>query len=346
MQLSELMALRRGHGPGFDLLRLAAAALVLVSHAYPITYGDNDAEPLWRLSGGQLTLGRLAVGLFFATSGFLVAASFERARGLGDFAWRRAVRILPALWTTVGVCVVVAAFLTDAAPGAYWRAPGTWTYLLNGLFRFQAGLPGLFERSPVAATVNGSLWTLVHEVSCYLALAVAGALGLLRRRFLVALATALCALHYQVHPPFLGRFWELAGLAAYFGAGASLYLYRDKVPMRGALVLGSLAAFLIACRTGGLHLVAPAAVAYAAVWLGFRAAAVPLGGDYSYGVYLWAFPVQQLVAERVSNGPLLNIAVALPVTLGLALASWRLIEKPALRAKGLFARERRAAQLA
>ena len=173
----------------FDVLRLAAAMAVLLSHCYPLT---GREEPVARVVGE--TLGDLGVSVFFAISGFLVARSGAHSPGLRPFAAKRALRLLPALIVCVWLlALVLGPLLTTLSPGDYLTTPQTLIYPLRSsvLITFAGRLPGVFEHNPFIGAVDGSLWTLPLEACCYVMVAVLGVLALLHRRALLAGAVAV-----------------------------------------------------------------------------------------------------------------------------------------------------------
>jgi len=329
----------KGIGSGFDLLRLFAASMVLVSHAYPLTFGSDAIEPVFVLSHGQMTLGRIAVGLFFSTSGFLVTASLLRSESILDFGWRRAVRILPALWVVVAVCaLVVGPIFTRLALPAYFSDPGTYHYAFNAIFlTTYPALPGVFGSNPMGPPVNGSLWTLIYEVGSYVSLSALGFLGLYRWRlgFLIGIL-ALIGVTFMAPNLLHGRLRPFSELFVYFGIGSLIYLYRQYLWFSAGLA--ALAGLCIAASLmfGGAMIVVPIALGYIAIWFGFQKVTFKLQGDYSYGVYLWAFPIQQMLeASMPGLTPVRNIILALPLALLAGFLSWNGVEKPALKLKGL-----------
>lgn len=332
--------LRRFGGvvPGFDGLRLAAALLVLWSHAFPLT-GVAAAEPLHRLTGGQTTLGGVAVALFFAISGFVVTASLERSRGLLSFAGKRALRLLPALIAVVCVSAFVLGPLLTSAPLArYFGSGETWRYLLNVVFVPRYELPGVFENAPYPSAVNGSLWTLRWEVLSYAGLALLWATVLRPRRWLAPIAAAggLIAGLVIARLPDAGPLAMFQSAAVLFGAfmcGASLYLWRDRVPLDGRIAWASAALLVAAALFGVFKEASPPALAYLCLFGSLRAWP-RLRDDWSYGVYLWAFPIQQvLVVTGLGALWWSNAALGTLATLAAAALSWRLVEKPALGLK-------------
>lgn len=326
--------LAHGRDNHFNLIRLLAASAVLVSHSYPLTLGRGAVEPLDAWTGHSL--GACAVFIFFGISGFMITASFERRHDLAAFGAARVARIFPGLLVALALTAfVLGPAVSDLSPLAYLTDPATLTYLPRNLsLKFlQYELPGVFSSNPYGGAVNGSLWTLFWEVSCYVMVVIAGLAGLLRpSRFGGALAAYLAVLAVLI---WRGTDSSAVELSLPFVIGMALHVYRERI------VLGwwSLAiALLFAALTypTPLWLMGYAtALTFGAIWLGFAKAPLLLPfnriGDFSYGTYIYAFPVQQAVAWYFPGIDALQmIAVALPVTLGLAALSWWLIEEPAL----------------
>lgn len=337
-----------GHGPSFDAIRLAAAFLVLVSHSVPIATGHGEGEWLHRWSNGEVTFGLLAVGVFFALSGFLVTLSFQRSRGVRDFAVKRALRILPAYWVVVLLSALVLGPALTVFPLKDYFAHGDfWKYLRALYFTIKHGLPGVFEGNAYPRAVNGSLWTLEYEVKAYFALGLLGVLGFLRPGRMAGVALLVIA---------VSAGFTLSGIVkhdlklySYFAAGAAFALWMNKIPFDGRLAAAAALALAAAVPAGLYSIVFPLTAPYLVLYLGLTPC-VPLSralrsGDYSYGVYLYAFPVQQIVAQFAPALPWWgNAALAAPVTLCCAIASWHLVERPALRQKGRFLSARSAQQ--
>lgn len=335
----------------FNLMRMLAALALLLSHSFPLALGPRAVEPFQASLG--MTLGTLAVGIFFTISGYLVTASLVSRPSLADFALARARRIYPGLWVAIALTVfVLGAGFTTLDLDDYLSHPRTWFYVLkNGtlLFGFVDRLPGVFADLPYPGVVNGSLWTLPIEVRLYVALAaVQAALLRWRRRrpgapigpVLVALA-ASCVVTVA---------WQGAEsssalrFSAMFFVGAVLQLYRHRIPLTVSGLAAGVALLAVGSIDTGLFALAfVSAGAYVVLCLAY----LPGGwlrrynrlGDYSYGLYIYAFPVQQLVAvARPGIGVAALFAASAAGTLVLAVLSWHLVESPVLRrAAGLRA---------
>ena len=331
----------------FDSIRLFAASAVIISHSFALTSGSDLTEPLFRLTRGQATIGLSAVGIFFIVSGLLISMSFDRSKTAARFALNRALRLFPGLW----VCVLLTVFvlgpvLTMLPLSDYVSDKQTWGFLGALVFwPFSSGMGGMFPDNPYPHAVNGSLWTLKYEVVFY----IGGAILLLTgrwRRALVLLAwgvsmvaTILLRDPHQ-HSGLLYHVAQLLWLFRFYGAGMLCYLYRDRVPLHTGF--GWLAAFgvVVAMATPLFAEALALGGAYTVLILAFHAPRwfkrLTRRGDMSYGVYIYAFPIQQaLVPFSLSfrSPAFANIALSFPLILLLAWLSWRLVEAPALRFK-------------
>ncbi|MFA9229772.1 MAG: acyltransferase family protein [Microgenomates group bacterium] len=329
-----------GRDNNLNLIRFLAATAVLVSHAVPITLGETVAEPLEAVFGRSL--GSVAVFIFFAISGFLISASFVRSSSGGAF-WRaRALRIIPCLVVSVVlVGFVLGPAVTTLPLTDYLTQPKIWTFLPRNILLAlpQYTLPGVFETNPYP-TVLGSIWTLVHEVGCYGMVFVLGLLGCLRtsNRMMLALGAyaAFWAVTVFFDIPLHIKIEQFRLLSFPFIVGMVFHMWRDRIPLSiwggAGLIFGT-----VLLRDTALYTaVFVVTLAYVTLWAAFA----PGGalrvynrvGDYSYGLYLYAFPIQGLVVWLW--GPMTpgwNILLALPITLILSVLSWHLIEAPALR---------------
>ena len=336
----------------FDVLRLLAALAVLVSHSYFFT-GTVAAEPFLKYFGGYETGGGWGVATFFVISGFLVTRSVL-TRETGDYLAARALRIVPALIVVSLFTVFVIGPLTTALPlPEYFSSTATFSYLANAfVFKIQYSLPGVFEKLHDKAA-NGSLWTLPIEASFYVILPILFVTGLLKRSIVLALYVVMMVLYaHGLH--FEGLSFVNQGVSLsmgvtsftalhfglYFVAGSLLWLYRDRIPLSAGLAFS--AVLLLYMGSTGvakqiiLHIALPYLVIYAALYRKAQTNAYDRIGDVSYGVYIYAMPVQQSVVYFLGSeiGPTLLTSISLPAVLLLAFLSWRYVERVSLKQKG------------
>lgn len=319
----------------FNLMRLVAAWMVIYGHASAVTGVPFTDAFAWMT--GMRGAGAVAVDLFFVASGFLIAASLER-NDVRGYLVSRGLRILPALVACVALTAFVLGPLLTAAAD-YWRQGQTWGYFFVNasllLSRFH--LPGVFDTHP-QAVVNGSLWTLPNEARLYVLLLVAWLLGLVTpRRYTPLWALALLAGYALACRawPLPDHVQKIGECTAFFTTGTLLWVNRDRVRLSGWVVLALLLAF--AALRGGTwaHLPYFGLLTYGTLYVALRWK-LPLirHTDLSYGIYLYGWPAQQLAwllpAGKTIAG---NILIASGLAVAMALLSWFLIERPALRLK-------------
>ena len=327
--------LNRGRHNNMDILRLVAAMAVVVSHAWPLALGPGTPEPLEALIG--LSLGKVAVFVFFFLSGMLVSASADRNMGSRvTFLKARVFRIFPGL----AVALVVTAGLAQGF-GANAGLSELATYVLRGLslVSLQHTIGMAFADAPYPLAVNGPLWTLFYEVLCYAIVASAIWSGLLGKVWgwglLVAVAGGLWmafdVLDTATAHPISYRLSVLAPLLLTFVMGAVFWRLRRRIVLHwGIGVLLMVPAILLV----GHAMFLPAfvlALGYGLCLVSFRLPTVALKGDISYGIYIYGWPVSQcLVALLAPMSPLALAVLSLGAVLPFACLSWVLIEKPSL----------------
>ena len=329
----------------FDFLRLLLAVLVIFSHSYPLLYGSRLWEPLCRATRGQIEAGAVAVDGFFVISGYLIAQSWVKGRGPADFARKRFLRIYPGFTVALLFCILVVAPLSGVYSATYFRDPATWQYLWSPLLLWQVhmNLPGVLLHNPFSGAVNGSLWTIPYELQCYAMVAVLGLLGLYRRRLGVLILLVAVFAFYNAEPYLHLRHFHalldrdyLPRLVTYYLAGMTAYFYRDRLPHSRWLVIASAFALMLTLHRG-LSLTLPVFGTYLLLHTAFsrtlRLQNFARHGDISYGIYLYAFPVQQLLIMRWPHSltPTTLFLLALPCTVLLAIISWHWVEQPFLK---------------
>jgi peptidoglycan/LPS O-acetylase OafA/YrhL len=338
MPLNDRLACRDNN---LNLIRVVAAVAVLVSHAWPITLGPGTDEPLEQALGHSL--GHIAVLVFFAASGYLIAASFAGRRSLAAFLLARAARLLPGLAVSVAlVALLLGPAVTTLPSATYLASPETWAFVLRNitLLKVQFTLPGVFEANPYPS-VEGSIWTLLYEVACYLGVVFLGLAGLLERRtagtVALVLWLAITVLHDAIGLKTFHQLDQLMPLSQPFALGILAWFWRHRLPVGVLPVLAAAALTALARGTPAYEALLVLTVAWATLALAV-ARSGPLRrynriGDYSYGLYIYAFPLQGLVVWLCGPmTPLENIALSLPLALACAVPSWHLAERPALRA--------------
>ncbi len=344
-----------GRDNNFNLIRFIAASMVLVTHSFALVTGSPESEPLRDTLG--MTLGSIAVDIFFVTSGFLITSSFVSRNNLLAFAWARMLRIYPALIVALLISTFIIGLLFTNNPKLdYLTNIQTYKYFIRNsllFFGIEHTLPGVFADAPYKNAVNGSLWTLPYEVKMYTLLALflcfltfAGKhLKLISNsRGIFFIAFASVVVHMAINfAPQLELFNEkFIRLFSMFFFGAAVYLWAGKIKLSHKLfTLGAIALAIATLDKSAFFIVYCVSLPY----LLFYIAYVPGGpvrqfnrlGDFSYGMYIYAFPIQQMIATLHPETSITKmIAYSFILTLLCSVLSWNLIEKKALKLKNAY----------
>lgn len=325
----------------FDFLRFGAACAVVLGHCYWLS-GAGATEPMRRFTGSVDTAD-IAVNLFFVMSGFLIAASWLNSRSVLDFAAKRALRIFPALCMSVLLTVLVVGPLVTGMPlKDYVLHSQTLRFLGNMALVTQFHLPGVFTENPFPDTVNGSVWTLPYEVLMYTSLMLLGLIGLIGRVAVLAVPLALMFIHFYLIPG-LGLESDVlrktTRLGMFFFLGSALYLYRRILPWNWKVALGLLVVSLLSARTELWPYIHVLTLPYLTIYLAHlpipRLSRFGRYGDFSYGIYIFSFPIQQWLMHafdaQLSLGTFM--AISLAASIAVAALSWHFVELPALQLK-------------
>lgn len=337
--IDEALRLRGQRTSGFDYIRITLAASIILWHAIPLSYGPAVELTYWRSPFGWAY--HFVLPMFFALSGFLVAGSLNRCPTLISFFGLRVLRIVPALSVEITLsALLLGPALTSYTVAAYFADPRFHSYFLNIVGEIHYVLPGLFDSNPLPSMVNAQLWTIPYELQCYLAIGGLAVTAALRQRVILLVVVLASQALWVWQAIKMGEDGSSGGasgpvLVVAFLAGILFHLYRDRIRLSRTAFLvvlaGSIA--LSALPHGAYYLPLPAT--YLTIYLGLlnpRPIRLVSSGDYSYGLYLYGYPLQQAVA---AIGPethhwWINAGVSLPATLLIAILSWRMVEKPAL----------------
>lgn len=330
----------------FALIRFVAATLVVFSHSFALS-GHVKAEPLARLVG-ILDFATAAVISFFIMSGFLIVRSASLSKGVLSYVRARILRIWPGLvFTAFFAAFIIGPLATGLPSMAYFSSGQTWLYAISVSF-FDVGrlLPEVFVGNPIPHGVNGSLWTLQVEVWLYGIVGFLMLFGAIRSRLTFNLLMVGAIAAYLIAPEAVLQWiprhdeYMTPRLVASFIIGACVYVNAPYIPLHPLVgVVLSLAAAL-AVNT---RLFDPLFYIAFGYWIIFLALYSPLhvrrwnaSADYSYGIYIFAFPIQQVIASwfGAATSPFVFFALAYPLTLAMAVVSWRLVESRALKLKG------------
>jgi peptidoglycan/LPS O-acetylase OafA/YrhL len=354
-----------------NAIRLLFALMVLLGHAIPLGGYAKDMPRLFFHD----EIPTYALAGFFVMSGYLIAASRLASRSFGDYMWRRFLRMYPA-WIAslllVGVVLGPLSRIIEGKSGYDWSSG--FGYIGYNLFLklIQLNVTGTLDDVPVVGVWNFSAWTLFYEATLWVGMGLL--LTILGRRhlrigvwaglafftlikvldiFVVsysasnydandAVAKKIAEAHASGFDSMVATFEPLARLGIFFMAGAIFYLYRDKIKIAPAAVWACAAVCVGLGVIGWFHVFAALPFAYVVLYFGSstRLSSVNYPDDYSYGMYIYAFPLTQIMATIALDHPMpvwVFLPLCLLVTMPFAWVSWHFLEKPAMSLKRLTA---------
>lgn len=335
----------------FDDLRFILACLVLYVHSYALLYGENGGTDPWTVwTHFQLSPGTLAVYGFFVLSGFFMIQSWEATASLWQYTKNRILRIVPAFWLSLFVSSFVLVPLISTNSEIWTLNAGSSVYFFFKSAIFQSlgaawTINGVFPNNPLADNINGSMWTLKYEVFLYFFLPVVLYFTHQKRHFILAgtvvLASLCLAFSANGFILFSGlgsdEYFKLLVLTTFFYYGVLLYLYKENIIVSKRLIVLFGVIFIASFFLGNLKLTTLFIFPYLLLVAGsfVKIHWFSRMGDYSYGMYIYAFPVQQTLVHFYAHeltAPTLFVG-SFFITLGLSIASWHLVEKRVLRMK-------------
>jgi peptidoglycan/LPS O-acetylase OafA/YrhL len=344
----------------FHLIRFIAASLVLFGHCYPMTdRGTYDYITI--ASTGIFPTAHMGVCIFFIVSGYLISQSLQNSKTLINFFWRRFLRIYPALIIALLFCIFVVGPICTVLPlKSYFTSYETyrffkWLKLYPFIYNT---LPGVFQSLPEKDNINGSLWTLPYEITMYLSLMILGYFNLFKKRFFVLFIYILSfpIVYYALFYVNISKLIPILHLSlvstlefgSFFFAGVILFLFKDKVVYKFIYFVFMIIVWFgfgfwdLTRNDHFIKIISLIALPYMVMYLAnLKGKLNRFGeiGDFSYGIYIYAFPVQQMLVY--SYGTEISIIklflMSFSITLTLSIFSWYLIEEKALRLKSLIA---------
>jgi peptidoglycan/LPS O-acetylase OafA/YrhL len=352
--MANLLTAVRSHENNFNVVRLTLATLVVAYHAFCLnTMKINAVDPatkfLTQLAG--IDLGRFSVDMFFIISGIFVTQSWLNDPHVFRFAARRIVRLIPALFFCTVITTSIAAlfFSNNGIVGLTDRA--FWLYIAKTSFLLDVvnfgvyipTIPGVFQNLDIAI-INGSLWTLIWEARFYIILGLLGSVFVFHRKLMLVVACFVFLLLIVFEKQLVEKvIWELDLFSCFLGGiiiGCSASLIRSKLFYGGLFILLGMA------LSKFYHLIGILVIG-GAITIFVGSAGVKLSkhmqfNDYSYGVYIYHWPIMQML--RSASEPLdpfeLFVLTAL-VVLPVAALSWHFIEAPSMAAIKIFLRPSR-----
>lgn len=329
----------------FDFLRLVAAFLVFFGHEILVTRSSGFLN--WN---GGVAISAIGVNIFFIISGFLIANSWVASPNLILFLKKRILRIYPGLVVLGLVTVfILGPSMTIFSFSDYFQDIYTINYIKNillfNLIDIRSNvLTGVFTFNKLPSVVNASLWTVPVELGCYLSLLMFGILGLLKKRlFIFSMWIVLLILSILTltapQDNFQLPYSDIIRLITYFFSGIAIYLYKDSIALSTKTFTLLLIVLIGSAFTTYFALICFLTLPIILILGAFSKISlfkkITNYGDFSYGFYLYAFPVQQTVSHILKGDSSFfkNITISFILTMFLAVLSWYFIEKPFLSLK-------------
>jgi peptidoglycan/LPS O-acetylase OafA/YrhL len=341
--------LDRNRSNNFNALRLFFALAVVWSHSFALFQGSEATEPTSELLNGIYNAGTVSVFAFFTISGFLISQSWSRSSTWHSYLRKRVARIYPGYLVAVTLCsLLVVPLFSTLSFADYTRAD--WLGMASNVLlrNFIVG-----SNAFNGVNVNGSLWSIPYEFWCYIGILGLGLTGLFAKRTVI-LVIAILVMVIRAWLDLTGRkHWGGGWLEVIFGyqyrwfgvlpsflLGAAAYQYRSTIRRSGWILIAMVAALVIACHLPVAaiqqdvmaRLIFPPTLAYLVFYVAFANFGLPDAGrfgDFSYGTYLYAFPIQQMLASVWKDQlpfPLL-ILVSLLLALIAGVFSWFAVER-------------------
>jgi len=319
---------------------------VIFSHSYPLGTGTERFEPLFVYSDGRMTFGTLAVDCFFIISGYLISQSWKSDPRAMIFLGKRARRIYPGFLVAVLICAFVLTPVFSTQGTSLITIPFAGSFIGRALRLLDSYPGGAFQGNPAPGPMNGSLWSISYEFWCYVGLLACGLTGMLGRRFWLITAFLLSVLvsfvferlHLTPGGKWLGAifgyppFW--ARLLPFFLIGMVFHAYRSQIHFRSGVAFLCLASAMLGLLLPYATIfVLPIAAAYLIFWFAFK----PMGpissfakhGDFSYGIYLYSFPILQIIVFLYGKklSPLVLFSLSWPLAIAAGAVSWFIVER-------------------
>ncbi|MCF0131902.1 MAG: acyltransferase [Pseudobutyrivibrio sp.] len=338
-----------GRHNNLNLIRLIAALMVFYMHSLILCNGVAVEDIFGKINMGKEYAGGTAVYIFFVISGFLICRSYERSATVKKYFKARFLRIWPLLAVVVTLITFVVGPLYTYFPLSYYfTCKYTWKFFISIFFICTWNyLPGVFA-DKIIPSVNGSIWTIMYEVICYILVAVTGFIWK-RHRIAAPVFTAILGcihiawkiLEYPSIGPISGDFISnFAKLGMLFCVGMTYYLYREKIKLSWWLVLISVVGLEIGILFFDFPLFFALFGSYLVMFFSFSktwkiSQAYEKVGDLSYCIYLSSFTIQQIVCSIFNNemNAYLNMIISLVICIPLAYISYRYFEAPLMKLK-------------
>ncbi|HDG0627088.1 TPA: acyltransferase [Serratia marcescens] len=327
-----------------DLVRILCAYFVIYAHAFVLSPSEGSNDILYKITLlGHISFGGLAVKTFFLISGLLVTNSLLANGRIINYVSSRFLRVFPAYALTVIIsALIISPWLSTLSPSDYFTSSDVWSYVVKTLkLDVQYHLPGVFS-SNASNAVNGSLWTIPMEVKAYsyllLIYLVSLIFGPYKKLFIAFISIVILV---EPFTPLKGHLIVKSDspsiylLYPFFAIGCLLAILKDRATTRDLLataIIALLAFFIVDDEIGKTALF----YVFSSILLLYCASTpymkrLRIKNDISYGIYLWAFPIQQVIASIFVASPYINMLISMIASSIFAYLSFKWIESPAMK---------------
>ena len=334
----------------FDLLRILFAWFVIISHSYVLN-GLGATDPLFQVTNQTFLFSFIGVKGFFIISGYLIFKSMMVSTSIPEYLIKRVLRIFPALAVVLVLTLVAIYFIYPNNLVPFFKNKEVLAYFLGNMILFKPHffISGIFN-GQYSAAINGSLWTIEYEFFFYLFILLLFYVRtnekLLRvlLSFLIAafLIVRLFFYNWTVQTHFFIPLESLFDLGPYFLMGSLLSLFDlEALPYKNAIAAVLLGVLLAATYTNAGHVVVYFTLPFLVIYVGKKTSGLAAWvhtkiGDPSYGIYLYAFPLQQILIYFFKPSTFWLFVMSSIGAFVFGYFSWILIEKKALSLKRYF----------
>ena len=338
----------------FDLLRILFAWFVIVSHSYVLN-GAGATDPLFVLTNNTFLFSFIGVKGFFIISGYLIFKSMMASTSIFEYLVKRVLRIFPALAVVLIITLAAVYFIFPSTLTPFFTNKEVYAYFLGNLILFKPHffIPGIFSGLPSSA-INGSLWTIEYEFFFYLFILLFFFVKSHKKILKIALAIVVAIFlmvrllfyDWTVQTHFFIPLEPLFDLGIYFLMGSLLSCFDfDAIPFKNIIAAASLVVLIAAIYFGVGHTVVYVTLPFLVIYLGKQTSRVASFvheriGDPSYGIYLYAFPLQQFIIYWFRPSTLVLFVASTMGAFIFGYLSWIFIEKKALALKQYFLERR------
>jgi peptidoglycan/LPS O-acetylase OafA/YrhL len=338
----------------FDLLRILFAWFVIVSHSYVLN-GDGATDPLFVATNSTFLFSFIGVKGFFIISGYLIFKSMMVSTSIFEYLVKRVLRIFPALAVVLLITLAAVYFIYPSSLAPFFSNKQVYAYFLGNLILFKPHffIQGIFSGLPSSA-INGSLWTIEYEFFFYLFILLFFFVRSHKIFLKIALAIVigiflmvrLLLYNWTVQTHFFIPLEPLFDLGIYFLMGSLLSCFHfDAINYKHTIAAVLLIALIAAIYFGVGHTVVYVTLPFLVIYLGKQTSRVATFvhasiGDPSYGIYLYAFPLQQFIIYWFRPSTLMLFIASTIGAFIFGYLSWILIEKKALALKQYFLERR------